>query len=362
MRICLLNPFPLSFKGGVESVLFSLNSELERRGIETQVISLSENEMHFIPRFSRLLISTILLKKLWSSQHNFDLIHTHAWSACVLGLIKDKPSLATAHGTVRGLLSLAGDVTPLSSQLYTSIVTQNLEKAGFRNAGKVAAVSHSCRTELIESYNVPEDKIAVVHNGIDVKRIHRVKTNLRDEFECEHLLFFIGRLTKQKGVEFLVRAMPMLKGYDAKLVIAGSGPEEASLLQLASELNLKDSVIFTGAVDERRKLEFLSASDLFICPSLWESFGIVLLEAMACKIPVVTTRVASIPEVVGDCGILVEPRNPKALSHGVAALLDDKKTSKKLAQKAYGRLLKNFTVQRMTAAYIELYKKILIES
>ncbi|NYZ75674.1 glycosyltransferase family 4 protein [Candidatus Micrarchaeota archaeon] len=359
MRVCLLNPFPLSFKGGVESMLSSLSSGLEKKGIETEVVSLSESEMSLIPKFARVSISTVLLKKLLDSKSRFDVIHAHAWSACILKLIRDKPSIATAHGTVRGLLALTGDMTSLSSQFYTSFVTQNLEKIGFRNAGKVAAVSSFCKDELVSGYGIPEERISVVYNGIDTEKIHRVKTGLKNEFECENLLFYVGRLAKQKGVEFLIKAMPALKDYDAKLVIAGTGPDEANLRNLVSELNLKESVIFTGAVDERRKLEFLSSSDAFVCPSLWESFGVVLLEAMACKTPIVATRAASIPEVVGDCGVLVEPRNSRELSDGIKNLLDDKKASKKLTQKAYERLIKNFTVERMADSYIKLYAKLI---
>jgi glycosyltransferase involved in cell wall biosynthesis len=112
-------------------------------------------------------------------------------------------------------------------------------------------------------------------------------------------------------------------------------------------------------VDEKRKFELMSVSDVFVCPSLWESFGMILLEAMACKTPIVATKVASIPEVVGECGVLVEPRNPRALADGIRRLLDDKKNAKKLAQKAYSRLAQNFTVERMTDDYIKLYEKLI---
>ena len=355
MRVCLLNPFPLSLHSGIEVVTRHLVTELGKKGIETEFISLSESEMNLIPKFARVSISAVLLKKLLSSKSRFDIIHANAWSACVLKFIKDKPSIATAHGTVKGLLALTGDLAPLPSQLYTSLVTQNLERIGFKNARQVAAVSHSCRMELIANYHIPEEKVEVVYNGIDASKVHRVKTNLKDEFECENLLLFLGRLTKQKGVEFLIKAMPLLKYYDTKLVIAGSGPEEANLRDLVSRLNLKGSVIFAGAVDERRKLEFLSASDVFVCPSLWESFGVILLEAMACKTPIVSTNVASIPEVVGECGVLVEPRNPEQLSKGIGRLLDDRKYAKRLAQRAYERLIDNFTAENMADRYIKLY-------
>jgi glycosyltransferase involved in cell wall biosynthesis len=277
----------------------------------------------------------------------------------VLKFISGKPSLATAHGTVRGLLNLTGDVVPFASHAYSSLFTESLERSGFSSAQKVAAVSHSCMEELMDYYEIPGDKIKVVHNGLDMRKIHRVNTRIREKFECDHLLFFIGRLAKQKGVEYLIQALPMLEEYDIKLVIAGTGPEETHLRQLVSELKLKKRVEFAGAVDERKKLELMSASDALVCPSLWESFGMILLEAMACRLPVVATRVASIPEVVGDCGVLVEPRNPKELSDGMRKLLDDKKAAKKLARKAYVRLTENFTVERMADGYIRLYKELI---
>ncbi|MEM3556242.1 MAG: glycosyltransferase family 4 protein [Candidatus Micrarchaeia archaeon] len=358
MRVCILNPFPLSYKGGVESVLNSLNSELQRRGIETIVVTLSENEMRFVPHFARIVISGILLKKLFKLKNRFDLIHANAWSACILKFIKNKPSVATAHGTVRGLISSTSDLIPLHSQLYTSLITQNLERIGFRNACRVVAVSNSCRTELVADYHVAEEKVDVIYNGIDLRKVKRIKTNLKDEFGCENLLLFVGRLTKQKGLEFLIKAIPLLKDYDVKLAVIGEGPERKNLAHLASKLGVREKVVFFGGVDEGKKLELLSASDVFVCPSLWESFGIVLLEAMACKTPIVASNVASIPEVVGECGVLVEPRNSKAISEGVTQLLDDKKTARELAQKAYRRVKRSFTIQKTADGYAKLYGRL----
>ena len=358
MRVGIVNPFPLSYWGGVETVLSFLNSELVRRGVETEVICLSKTEMDVIPKFARMPISAILLKRLLGSKSRFDVIHANGWSSCILKFIRDKPTLVTAHGTSQGFIDRTRDVASLPSRIYTPLVTVNLERIGFNSARQVAAVSNSCKSELIENYQISEDKITIIHNGIDMKEIHKVKSNLKDELGCEHLLLFIGRLAKQKGIDVLIRAIPMLKDYDVKLVVAGTGPEQANLSRLISELNLQEKVVFVGVVHGKRKLEYLSASDIFVFPSLSESFGMVLLEAMACKTPIVASKVAGIPEVIGRDGVLVEPRNPAKLSEGIRELLDDEKTAKKLASRAYKRLTQNFTVERTAAAYIELYERL----
>jgi len=361
VRVCLLNPYPVSFRlrGGVESILYSLNLGLMRRGVETEVISLSEEEMRIIPLFARLTISTILLRKLLKSQARFDIVHSHAWAAGTLRFIKNKPTIATAHGTTKGFLNRTWDTRPLFSKVYNSIVTSNLENIGFRSAKQVTAVSRSSKREIVENYGIPEERIAVVYNGIDPGKVHRVKTNLRDEIECEHLLFFMGRLIKEKGIEVLINAMAMLGDYDVKLVVAGEGKGEAEVRRLTSELNLREKVVFAGTLDEKKKLEYMSASDAFVFPSFSESFGMTLLDAMACKTPIVASRVASIPEVVGNCGVLVEPRDPVKLAEGIEKLLNDKKASKKLASKAYERLTSNFTVEKMVDGYLRMYEKVL---
>lgn len=360
MRVCLLNPFPVSFRfrGGVESMLYSLSLELMKRGVETEVISLSEEEMKIIPQFARLTISAVLMKKLLQSKDRFDVIHSHAWAVGTLWFIKNRPTVATAHGTTRGFLNRTWESRPIFSRTYNSLVTVNLERIGFACARQVTAVSESSKKEIVENYGIPEEKIAVVHNGIDVSTVRRVKTNLKDELGCEHLLLFMGRLAKEKGIGVLINAMPMLEDYDVKVVIAGEGPEEKDARRLVSELNLNERVIFTGTLDEKRKLEYLSASDVFVFPSFSESFGMALLDAMACKTPIVASNVASIPEVVGKCGILVEPRDPVELSKGIKKLLDDKKAAKRLANRAYERLVSNFTSGMMAEGYIRLYERV----
>jgi len=359
MKVCLVTPFPASFRGGVEKFTYSLKENLTRKKIQAEVISLSDTELKFIPKSARFTISLLLLKKLLSRRDEFDIIHANAWSSFILKFLADKPTIATAHGTTYGLLNGMKGMVPFHSNFYSSLVTKNLERVGFKHAKKVVAVSGLTKKELINAYKINKDNISVIYNGIDINKFKKIKTDLRGNFNCEHLLFFIGRLTKQKGAEFLIKAISILKGYDINLVIAGEGPEKDDLIRLTKKLNLQDKVKFIGNVGDAKKIEFYSASDIFVFPSLWESFGIVLLEAMACKLPIVTTNAASIPEIVGDCGIITKAMDPISLASGIEQLFSDKKLGERLEDKAYKRLRDKFTTEKMSEDYIKIYKQII---
>lgn len=366
MKVALVNPYPYSLRnsGGIESVLYSLDLELQKRGIETELISLSEKELQIIPKFDRISILAIILNKLLHRKDKFDIIHAHSWATPLLRFIGDKPKVATSHGTTIEFLKRVGNTLPLHSRIYNRMITVNLERIGFDAAKILTTVSYSSMREIMDNYHISKEKIRVIYNGINPNETYTVRTdlkrltNIRSKYQCKYLLLFIGRIARSKGIEVLINALPILEDYDYKLIIAGTGRDEMAMRRHILSLGLANRVEFTGSLEGSRKLEFLSASDVFVFPSLSESFGLSLLDAMACKVPIVASDVASIPEVVGDCGILVKPANPYALANGIRKLLDDKKYAQRLTSKAYERLISKFTVKKMVDEYIEIYNEV----
>lgn len=354
MKVLMANPYPVSFRnsGGVESIIYSLTQELEGRGIETEVVSLSEKEMYLRERLAILPILWIRLRK-----KKYDIIHAHAWASFLLRNIKDKPTIATSHGTTAGWLKRIGNTLSPQSRIYNRLITSNLERIGFGSAKALTAVSNSVKQELINNYGIFNAR--VIYNGIDPKETHRVKTDLKDEYGCEHLLLFVGRIARSKGIGVLINALPMLRGYDYKLVIAGTGRDEADMRKLVFNLKLQDKVEFIGSLEGRRKLEYLSASDVFVFPSLSESFGLALLDAMACEVPIVASNVASIPEILGDCGILPNPERPELLASGIKYMLNYRKDAKRRANRAYERFKDKFTSEKMASEYIKVYNEVM---
>jgi glycosyltransferase involved in cell wall biosynthesis len=186
----------------------------------------------------------------------------------------------------------------------------------------IANSRYSLDVTVPDSY--PKQKQEVIYNGIDTKIYRKKKSHIKDELGCEHLLLSVGRLLPQKGLEYLIRALPDVEA-DYHYLMLGEGPERDNLQRLINKLGLQKRVTIMGKVPDSRKIECYSDADIFVHPSLYEPFGIVLVEAMATECAVVSTAVGGIPEVVGDAGILVEPKQPKQIANAIEKIAHDKK-------------------------------------
>jgi glycosyltransferase involved in cell wall biosynthesis len=229
--------------------------------------------------------------------------------------------------------------------LYWRIV----EPFMIQQADEIIAVSHETKWDIIKMYQVPENKITVIHWAPsesfrildDVALINkvRVKYGLPVEF-----ILFVGILAKKKNLSTLIRSFALLKRDSRlphKLVIVGRKYQQSSdrhVLSLVRELDLENEVIFTGLVPDADLPALYNASDLFVIPSLHEGFGIVCLEAMACGVPVVASRTGALPEVVGEAGILVEdPTDKEQLAQAIGQVLWDTDLRKELIAKGSER-------------------------
>ncbi len=206
---------------------------------------------------------------------------------------------------------------------------------------------------------LPAEYFPVIPNGLDLARFAgrpdraaaRQALNLPPD---RPLVGALGRFDRQKGFDLLLTAWAQssLRESDAGLVLAGYGPQESELRELATRLNLP--VYWAGYQAEAAR--FLPALDLCVCPSRWEGFGLVALEALACGVPLVASRVDSLPEIVRDGldGILVEPEDPSALALGVAGLLAAPAERRRLAEAGPVRA-QAFSAAAMITAHERLY-------
>jgi glycosyltransferase involved in cell wall biosynthesis len=154
--------------------------------------------------------------------------------------------------------------------------------------------------------------------------------------EDEKIIIFVGTLRPVKGIKYLIKAMKIIrqKNEDARLMLIGDGEERAYLENLVKELNLKNYVKFIEKVQNENVPEYMVTSDVFVLPSLSESFGIVNLEAMASGLPIVTTKVGGLPEVVkdGENGFLVEPKNPEQIAEKALLILEDDELRERISR------------------------------
>jgi glycosyltransferase involved in cell wall biosynthesis len=197
--------------------------------------------------------------------------------------------------------------------------------------------------------------IVVTGNGVDPSEF---QTTERFEHPRPYL-FVAARLTAKKGLDILIHAMRNLVdgGFDVDLILAGSGLEEGNLRRLVDKLNLNTRVHFYGVASRRQMAALLNSCALFVLPSLWEPFGIAILEAMACGKAVVASNCGGIPEIVRDneTGVLVPPGNTETLSQAITALLSDSARRQVLGEKGRAVALAEFGWDTVTNRYLQAF-------
>jgi glycosyltransferase involved in cell wall biosynthesis len=221
-----------------------------------------------------------------------------------------------------------------------SLINDSLFCRAIRNK-RVICITEFIRGDLMKRGFAPE-KLDVIPPGIDLP----TDTGR----EGDHILF-IGRLVGTKGLPYLVRAMASV---DGRLIIIGDGPERAALEKMVRSSGLNDRIEFTGRISEEQKAALLSTCKVFVMPSLFESYGLAVAEAMAWGKPVVASHVGGLPEVVGDGGTLVPPRDSDHLATALNTLLADDEVRRACgarARKHIGRYAWDNIIRDLDAAY-----------
>jgi len=280
-----------------------------------------------------------------------------------------KPDIIHIHGTRAGSL---GRLAAIGLKIPV-IYTEHLWTRNYRLTSRLAhgiqlsalwfldmftdlniAVSQAVKDFMVESQISRPEKIAVIYNGIESPK---KKAKI---FEKKTItLGTVGTINFQKGMQYLIQALPkVLKEYpETKLVIVGEGVYKKKLQELTKRLKLQKAVTFTGFLkdidDEMKNF------DIYLQPSLSESFGLAIVQAMSLGIPVVATNTGGIPEVVttGKSGILVERAKPQALAEAILKLLRDKKKSKEMGKLAAEEVKIKFNLKDMVQATEEIYEK-----
>ena len=185
-----------------------------------------------------------------------------------------------------------------------------------RRADKILTISEFSRQEIVKYYGVASDKLMVMPMGVDANRFYpaapsRIENAKKTYRISGEYYMYLGTLEPRKNIETLIKAYDLLKRQHKeapKLVIAGGkGWLFESIFETVQALGLADSVLFTGYVGAEDVAPLLSGALAFVFPSIYEGFGMPVLEAMACGAPVIASNVSSIPEVAGDCAMLVTP-------------------------------------------------------
>lgn len=221
----------------------------------------------------------------------------------------------------------------------------NWTKYSAENAEAIVTISQSSKKDIQEFYKVPDKKIIVAYPGYDselfrpITDTEKIQKVLNKYKISGDYIIYIGTIQPRKNLIQLIRSIKRID--NLKLVIAGKikgkgkkGWMNEDILAEPKKLGIEEKVIFTDFVPTEELPFLVSGSKAFVLPSLWEGFGIPVVEAMACGVPVIASNVSSLPEVVGDAGLLVNPKSETQIEQAIRLLVTDKKLHNKFAKQA----------------------------
>ena len=291
-----------------------------------------------------------------------DIVHSHTWYTNLAGFyakqLYDVKLVATIHSLEPKRpwkREAMGNAYRLSSWA---------EETCLNSCDKIIAVSKEDKKDIMDCYSIEEKRIEVIPNGVDIKRYRKMESPpILERYHVKKpYVLFLGRLSRQKGIFDAVEASQDLSK-DVKLVLVTGKADEMGLeRELAEKVEERENIIWIHKMlTEAEAVALYSSAEVFLSPSVYEPFGIMNLEAMACGRPVVSTRVGGIKDVVVDgvTGFLVNPQSPKDLAEAVNRILSDKELAEKMGNEGRRRVEREFSWERIAEKTLNLYKTLL---
>ena len=313
---------------------------------------------------AKIQMPLLILSEFFSSyrmmkKENINIVHTHwilpqGFIGSILKKLYKVPLIVTIHGS---------DLFPLKNKLF-----KKLQNFAMKNADYVTVNSHATRDELIKRFPNYTYKIKIIPMGVDINLFKKRKVQKPKKYIKNRLVLFVGRLSDQKGIQFIIDSMPDLIRHNPKikLLIIGEGPYEKNLKERANIRGVVDNIDFLGSVSAEGVAKYYNFADIFILPSLsnktgTEALGLSLLEAMASGCAVIGTDVGGIPFAIKDSynGLLVKQKDVHDLSHAIITLLKNKQKSQRLGINAARFVRKNYSWETISKNFMELYRDIL---
>ncbi|HYS78280.1 MAG TPA: glycosyltransferase [Candidatus Dormibacteraeota bacterium] len=370
-RVRVLHVLSTLLPGGSELSVLRLAGALDPRRYRTSVAFL-RGEAVLRPEFEAIgaevvpvrLRSTLdpfclLRLRALVARGRQDLVHTHMDVADFYGALAGR--LGGAHAVVSTKHAPDEFRSRRTWKRYPFLL---LERLAYEMDDAVIVVSRDLASFLEETEHLPRRKMVIIGHGVDGAAPALPRAEARAALglpALDPLIGSVGRLSREKGHTFLLRALPAIVTAfpGAGCVLAGDGPSRRDLEDEARGLGMSDRVVFLGHRGDVPAI--LSALDLFVQPSLYEGFGMSLLEAMAARLPIIATRVGGIPEVVDDqvAGLLVPPADAAALARAANALLGDRGRARRLAEGAARLVVERHSMASVAARVDALYRRLL---
>ena len=224
-----------------------------------------------------------------------------------------------------------------------------------KKLNSVIVVSKSSKQDIHEDFGLKKEVMKVILNGIDTEAFFPDENIKKIPFR---IVTSASADVPLKGLDYLLEAFSeVIKIYpDSTLQIIGSSKQGGHTSRKINDLNIKEKVQFNNDLTFKEVRDLYCSADVVVIPSLYEGFGFAIGEAMACRVPVITTSGGAIPEVIGDCGILVSPGNSKELEEAMLKLLPDEDQKSSLAEKGFNRIIEHLQWEKVAKLMTESYE------
>lgn len=287
--------------------------------------------------------------------HDIDIFHSP--DIANFPIIKKK-LIVTIH-------DLAWKKFPAFYPFRTRRVCDLMLKRTIKKADHLIAISKSTKNDLVDYLNIDEEKITVVYEGCDIGRFKplQITDEIRNSYNIKgNYILSLGDINPRKNIERLIKAFAILDNHVKRnycLVLAGNkGYKFKELQNLINYLKLENKVITTGYIRDDDLPMLISGADLFVYPSLYEGFGLPILEAMACGTPVITSNISSMPEIAGKAAILADPYNVEEIADAIKRVLSSTNLQSSLINAGFLRS-NEFSLEKMAKETLAAYKKCL---
>ncbi len=329
-RIKVVIVVPSLVTGGAENVVCQLSKALNKECVQIKVICLSVKkntsfehdllnsgiDVIYLNNNGKLSLKTMMLLWRFLSKYKPDIIHTHLHASLYAfpWVYTHKVLLLhTIHSTPK--FEFSSRIIQLMNKLYKS------------NKAVPVAISDKIRLETAKLYSLPINRIELIYNPVNINRFKKTETKANNGIKFIH----VARLDPQKNQSLLIKAFAIVKKEkaDASLVIVGDGELRKELKALVHSLNLEDCVTFTGNIPNVE--HYLHDADIFVLSSTNEGLPLSILEAMAAGLPIISTKVGGIEDIIVGNGILVESGDIQAISNAMLKLSNDNHLRNKMA-------------------------------
>lgn len=356
-KIKIMQLIPTLGLGGAERVVVDLAKNLDREKFSVKVVCLKSLgelaadlsaagiSVELLGRPSAPIIFSFFKLIKFLKRERPDIVHTHLFGADFYG------RLAARLAGVKIIVS-----TEHNLNFAEGFLKKIAKSATGRLANSIIAVSSAVKDYLIKKEGISANKIKVIYNGVAAEKFLYPERNYQRAGTLT--IGAIGRLTRQKGFDYLIKAVAQVNG-DWQCLIAGDGEEKEKLFGLIKSLSLENKIKLIGW--EKNTPEFLKKLDIFVLPSRWEGLGIVILEAGASGLPVIASNIDGIKELISDNqdGLLFPGGDETKLAEKIKFLLEQPAERKRLGENLRQKVNANFSAKKMAAEYEQLYLKIL---